>query len=125
MSTAVMRGRRRQSAVALSKGPKLIRETFKTSREMDFFSEKELTTQTGHSIDEWPLVILKELIDNALDACEEADMPPAITVNVDACNPSMGTTTPRKDPLAICPTHLTKVLPSSTRTALVAHSTVA
>ena len=45
---------------------KLQRETFVTSREMDFFSEKELTTQTGHDVSEWPLVIVKELIDNAL-----------------------------------------------------------
>ena len=49
---------------------KLNRTTFRTSREMDFFSEKELTTQTGHSIDEWPHVVVKELVDNALDACE-------------------------------------------------------
>ena len=40
---------------------------------MDFLSAKELVTQTGHSVDEWPFVILKELIDNALDAAEEAD----------------------------------------------------
>jgi DNA topoisomerase VI subunit B len=52
---------------------------------MDFFSEKELVTQTGHSIAEWPLVIVKELIDNALDACEEADTTPVIDVAADAC----------------------------------------
>ncbi len=46
----------------------LVRTTFTTSREMDFFSEKELTTQTGHSIDEWYLVFVKEAMDNALDA---------------------------------------------------------
>ena len=68
----------------LSSGPKLERTTFRTSREMDFFSPKELVTQTGHSVDEWPLVILKELIDNALDACEEADIAPVIEVSADA-----------------------------------------
>ena len=47
---------------------------------MDFFSEKELVTQTGHDIQEWPLVIVKELVDNALDACEEADTSPVIAV---------------------------------------------
>jgi hypothetical protein len=52
---------------------------------MDFFSEKELVTQTGHDISEWPLVIVKELVDNALDACEEADIAPAITVAADPC----------------------------------------
>ena len=58
----------------------LNRTTFVTSREMDFFNEKELTTQTGHPVYEWPLVFLKECIDNALDACEEADVAPGITV---------------------------------------------
>ena len=65
-------------------GAKLERTTFRTSREMDFFSAKELVTQTGHSVDEWPLVILKELIDNALDAAEEADIAPVIEVSADA-----------------------------------------
>lgn len=62
----------------------LTRSTFRTSREMDFFSAKELTTQTGHGVDEWPLVFLKETIDNALDACEEADTAPQIDVTADA-----------------------------------------
>jgi hypothetical protein len=56
------------------------RETFVTSREMDFFSEKELVNQTGHDVEEWPFVIVKELVDNALDACEDLDIPPEITV---------------------------------------------
>jgi hypothetical protein len=51
---------------------------------MDFLSEKELVTQTGHDIAEWPLVIVKELVDNALDACEEADIAPVIDVMADA-----------------------------------------
>jgi DNA topoisomerase VI subunit B len=63
--------------------PKLERTTFRTSREMDFFSEKELTTQTGHPRGEWAQVIAKELIDNALDASEESDMPPRIEIFAD------------------------------------------
>jgi hypothetical protein len=59
------------------------RETFRTSREMDFFSARELVTQTGHEVTEWPLVVLKELIDNSLDACEEADIAPKIEVSAD------------------------------------------
>src|SRR5262245_24008166 len=51
--------------------PKLARTTFATSRLLDFASEKELIAQTGHDVDDWPLVIVKELVDNALDACEE------------------------------------------------------
>jgi hypothetical protein len=68
----------------MSTACKLYRETFRTSREMDFFSEKELITQTAHAIREWPLVIVKELMDNALDACEEADVSPIIDVSADA-----------------------------------------
>lgn len=61
----------------------LNRQTFTTSRLMDFFSRKELVTQTGHDVHEWPLVCLKELLDNSLDACEEAGVPPFISVRVD------------------------------------------
>ena len=50
----------------------LQRTTFETSRLLDFCSEKELTAQTGHDREQWPLVVLKELLDNALDSCEEA-----------------------------------------------------
>src|SRR5262249_37160224 len=63
---------------------RLERVTFKTSREMDFFSERELVGQTGHERGQWPLVIVKELIDNALDACEEADIAPTLSVTADA-----------------------------------------
>jgi hypothetical protein len=48
-------------------GPFLKRTTFKTSRLAEFCSEKELINQTGHDVELWPLVVLKELMDNALD----------------------------------------------------------
>src|SRR5262245_4768224 len=56
--------------------PKLNRTTFRTSREMDFFSQKELVTQTGNEVGEWPHVAVKELMDNSLDACEDAGITP-------------------------------------------------
>lgn len=64
----------------------LQRETFVTSREMDFFNHKELVTQTGHDREEWPLVFLKETIDNAIDACEEAGIAPSVEVTADAAS---------------------------------------
>ena len=64
--------------------PKVGRETFRTSREMDFFSEKEFLTQTGHEIRAWPLVFVKESMDNGLDNCEEAGIAPLIEVIADA-----------------------------------------
>jgi DNA topoisomerase VI subunit B len=63
--------------------PKLTRVAFKVSRLMEFCSERELQNQTGHSIHDWPLVVGKELIDNALDAAEEAEVAPEIAITVD------------------------------------------
>jgi DNA topoisomerase VI subunit B len=65
-------------------GARLERATFRTSRLLDFASVKELTAQTGHPPADWPLVVLKELVDNALDACEEAGIAPEVAVRVGA-----------------------------------------
>jgi hypothetical protein len=46
----------------------LKRETFTTSRLLEFTSRKELELQSGQPAELWPLVVLKELPDNALDA---------------------------------------------------------
>jgi Histidine kinase-, DNA gyrase B-, and HSP90-like ATPase len=62
---------------------KLTRVAFKVSRLMEFCTRRELVNQTGHSIQEWPLVAVKELVDNSLDACEEAEVAPSITVTVE------------------------------------------
>ena len=72
-----------EAATPVRPAPRLDRTTFTTSRLLDFCSEKELQAQTGHAVAEWPLVIVKELFDNALDACEEAGVAPEITVRVD------------------------------------------
>ena len=49
---------------------KLRRQTFKTSRLLEFCSERELTNVCGHPAADWPLVVLKEMTDNALDSTE-------------------------------------------------------
>ena len=67
----------------MTKETKLSRIHFETNRALDFLSRKELIAQTGHQVAEWPLVCLKELVDNGLDACEEADVAPAIQIRVD------------------------------------------
>jgi len=61
----------------------LERATFEVSRELEFFSEKELTMQIGHRREWWSVALLKELIDNALDACETAGIPPEIDATFD------------------------------------------
>ena len=49
---------------------------------MEFFTEKELQLQIGQPKQCWPIALLKELIDNALDACEKATIAPEITVRL-------------------------------------------
>ena len=62
--------------------PELNRQAFTTSRELEYFTESELTTQTGCSKQQWwPGVVAKELVDNALDACEQAGVAPVISVD--------------------------------------------
>jgi Histidine kinase-, DNA gyrase B-, and HSP90-like ATPase len=58
------------------------RKVFRASRLADFASIPELIKQTGQPPENWPLVILKELIDNALDEAEAAGIAPEIEVTV-------------------------------------------
>ncbi len=60
------------------------REAFTIDRRLEYFSESELTKQIGHAKRHWPLVVLKELIDNAIDNCEENGILPDIEVHVTA-----------------------------------------
>ena len=76
-------GPRHRTAPAARTGPRLGRKTFQTRRALDFCNEKGLITETGHQPEVWPLVVVKELIDNALDAAEEASTPPNIEIKVD------------------------------------------
>ena len=56
--------------------------TFTTSRLLEFCTVAELTKLVGFGPEDWPKVVIKELIDNALDACEDASIAPAITVAI-------------------------------------------
>ena len=63
-------------------GKKLTRVPFKVSRLMEFCTRRELTNQTGHDDWHWPLVIVKECVDNAIDDCEEHGIAPQMEVAV-------------------------------------------
>jgi len=89
-----------------------LRTTFSTSRRLEFCSQKELTAQTGHEPHDWPLVILKELADNALDACEEASIAPVIRVTV-----ARGQIRVRDNGPGIPPATVGSILDFSTRTS--------
>ena len=71
-----------RAAPARRRGARLERTTHHTSRLLDFCTEDGLIKQTGHKVKDWPLVILKELVDNSLDACDEKDVAPVIDVRV-------------------------------------------
>jgi hypothetical protein len=61
---------------------KIERVAFATSRLADYCNEKELVAQTGHESHHWPRVITKELVDNGLDECEEAEVAPVLEVTI-------------------------------------------
>jgi DNA topoisomerase VI subunit B len=78
---------------------RLNRQTFSISRELEYFSEAELTTQTGYGKEHWwPGVVAKELIDNSLDACEQAGTPPRIEVNFEGDSLTVADNGPGLDP---------------------------
>ena len=58
----------------------LERTTFSTKRVMEFFSEKELNMQLGYSRPMWPVALLKEMLDNGLDAAELVGVTPRLEV---------------------------------------------
>ena len=58
----------------------LHRTRFTMSRALEFFSERELSMQIGIGRAYWGLALVKELVDNSLDACEDAAIAPDITV---------------------------------------------
>jgi DNA topoisomerase VI subunit B len=61
----------------------LQRTTFQTSRLLEFFSEKELQMQIGFPKEQWPIALLKEVIDNPLDAAESTGTLPDIEVTLE------------------------------------------
>jgi DNA topoisomerase VI subunit B len=61
---------------------KLNRTTFESSRAGEYFDARQLSALTGVPRGEFASVCLKELIDNALDACETAGVAPKVGVSV-------------------------------------------
>ena len=61
---------------------KLHRTTFKTSRAAQYVEARALQAMMGQSRGHFADVVLKELMDNALDACETAGVPPDVGLEV-------------------------------------------
>ena len=84
-------GRPSRLANRVRSRPRIKRVAFETSRLMEFCTRRELENQTAHQIDDWGCVLVKELIDNSLDASEEAEIAPVINISV-ISNRKIGTT---------------------------------
>src|SRR3954464_3071939 len=60
------------------------RTIFETPRAAEYFDAHELQAQTGQPRNEFATVVLKELVDNALDAAETAGVAPEVNIEVSA-----------------------------------------
>src|SRR5215218_3872131 len=56
----------------------LQRTTFKHSRAAQYVDARQLQPMTGQPKCKFAAVVVKELMDNALDACETAGVPPEV-----------------------------------------------
>ena len=61
----------------------LARQVFSVSRAADFLEARALVSQTGQPESRFGDVVVKELLDNALDASETAGVQPEITVTIE------------------------------------------
>ena len=68
--------------LATTPAPTLERSIFETPRAAEYFTARDLQAQTGQPRRHFAAVVLKELLDNALDACETAGAPPALAITV-------------------------------------------
>ncbi len=58
------------------------RTHFSVSRAAEYFDVRELQAQTGQPVSAFGEVVLKELLDNSLDACESAGIDPEISIGI-------------------------------------------
>ena len=79
-----------ETPVKRAQRKRLTRVPFTVSRLMEFCNRRELVNQTGHDVWEWPLVVLKELLDNAIDAAEEAEIAPVVSIAVNGTSIVIG-----------------------------------
>ena len=73
-------------------GAAITRTAFTTSRLLEFCTVAELIKLVGFGPTLWPMAVVKELIDNALDAAEEAEIAPEITVAISTKNNTISVT---------------------------------
>src|SRR5690348_2494885 len=64
----------------MSTSKALVRAPLVYSRDREYFEVAELQTMTGQPVGRFAAVLLKELLDNALDAAEQAGVAPVVHV---------------------------------------------
>jgi DNA topoisomerase VI subunit B len=94
----------------------LARTTFETSRAAEYFNVRELQAQTGQPRERFATVALKELVDNALDACEIAGIAPIIGIEI-AMEPGLVRITVEDNGSGIPPETVRRILNFQTRTS--------
>jgi Histidine kinase-, DNA gyrase B-, and HSP90-like ATPase len=94
----------------------LTRTHFSIGRAAEYFDAKELAAQTGRPRHEFAAVVLKELVDNALDAAETAGVAPEIGITV-AVDDSELTIAVADNGSGLAPETLIRILDFDTRTS--------
>jgi Histidine kinase-, DNA gyrase B-, and HSP90-like ATPase len=94
----------------------LERTTFETSRAAEYFSVRELQAQTGQPRERFAAVVLKELLDNGIDAAEAAGIAPLISVEILDDDGLIGIRVEDNGP-GIAPATVSRILNFQTRTS--------
>jgi len=95
----------------------LERTAFETGRAAEYFSLRDLTALTGQEERRFPAVVLKELMDNAIDAAEEYTETPRVRVDVAPGENGIATITVEDNGPGIDPAVVQKILNFDTRTS--------
>src|SRR5436305_1103853 len=101
----------------MSSTPRLERVLGEISRAAEYIDPDELQVQTGHEVSRFADVALKELADNAIDACEDANVTPAITATVEWRSDGSGLLRVQDNGAGIPATTVARTLDFGTRTS--------
>lgn len=99
---------------------KFERTMFEESRTKEYFDVRELQTMTGQPVGQFPAVILKEGVDNGLDAAESAGVIPEIRMRVRQVRGSLHITV-QDNGTGITAETMQRILNFATRTSDKAH----
>jgi hypothetical protein len=99
---------------------KLERTMFETSRTAEYFSVGELAKQTGQEDEQFGAVVVKELVDNGLDAAEAAGVAPCVEVGYRQFESLVELSVSDNGP-GIPPEAVEKIVDFTTRTSDKAH----